>query len=103
MEIIYFRQVSKFLERIEVSLAARVVHHIDLLSKYSNDLKMPYTKSLGKNLHELRIVGDKHVRIFYCFHKSKIYLLPAIIKKQRAIPNKDIDISRKRIKMVASI
>ena len=103
MEIVYLPKVEKFVKKLDDILAYRVLSSIDLLEKYSSLLRLPVSKPLGQGLFELRIVGNNHIRIFYCFHKNKVYLLHAFEKKSQTISKKEIDIARKLIKEIASL
>jgi len=56
---------------------------------------MPDSKSLGKGLFELRTHGKIKVRVLYIFHKDKIYIIHAFIKKAWKINTRDVDYARK--------
>jgi phage-related protein len=94
-------EIDKFIFHLDAQTQARVLRYIELLEKYGYKLEMPYSKSLHGGLFELRITGGKHIRIIYCFHKGKIYLLNAFIKKASKIPKKEIDLAIKRFNMLA--
>ncbi len=98
MEVIYTVKVRKFVESLDDVLAYRITRSIDYLEQYGNLLGMPISKPLGRGLFELRITGNNHIRIFYCFHEGVIYLLHAIFKQQQSIPRKDIEYARKLMK-----
>lgn len=95
MLVIYLPKVKKFVQSLNDTLAYRVVQTVDFLERYGNLLEMPLSRPLGKGLFELRITGNNHIRIFYCFHTGNAYLLHAIFKRTRAISRKDIDVARK--------
>ncbi len=103
MEVIYTPKIEKFVKKLNIVLAYRTNRCITLLESCGELLEMPISKPLGKGLFELRIAGDNHVRIFYCFHKNKAYLLHAIMKKQQALPKKDIEIARKVMKQICML
>ena len=103
MEIVYLPKAKGFVEKLNDVLVERVLSSIDFLEKYGALLEMPLSKPLGKGLFELRIAGNIHIRIFYCFHKNTAYILHAIVKKQQAIPKKDIELARKIMREVESI
>ena len=103
MEIIYPQKIKKFFGALDNMLADRMARSIDLLERYGNLLEMPMSKPLGKGLFELRVMGNTHIRIFYCFHKNRIYLLHAIVKKNRRIPKQDIRLARGLMKRIVSI
>lgn len=103
MEVSYFEKVKKFIEFLPNEPKAEVISLVDVLEKSNRPLLMPYSKNLGNRLFELRTNGEILVRIFYCFHKNKAYLLHGIIKKSQKIPKKDIDYARKIQKLVESL
>ena len=94
-------EIDKFIFKLDPQIQARVLRQVELLEKYGNKLAMPYSKSLHDGLFELRVLGNKQVRIIYCFHNDRIYLLNAFIKKTGKIPNREIDLAIKRLKMLA--
>ena len=103
MKVVYLPRAKKFIQKLDDVLVVRVLSSVDLLEKYGYLLTMPISKPVGKGLFELRILGDANVRIFYCFHKDVIYILHAIVKKQQAIPKKDIEFARKIMREVVLI
>ncbi|MEI7810179.1 MAG: type II toxin-antitoxin system RelE/ParE family toxin [bacterium] len=94
-------EIDKFILKLDPQTQAKVLRYLELLECYGNKLGMPYSKSLHGGLFELRIIGSKQVRIIYCFHKNKAYLVNAFIKKTNKIPKKEIDLALKRLKILA--
>lgn len=103
MEVVYFKKVIKFILSLKDSLKNRIDTLVDMLEEQGNLIGMPYSKSLGKGLFELRELGDEHIRILYCFHKNKAYLIHGFIKKTQKISPKDIEFARKIKKLVDQI
>ena len=97
MKIKITNEVEKFITSLRKEEIAKVLRIIDLLEKFGSQLEMPHSKSLGKDLFELRIRGKKEIRIFYTFHKDLIYLLHAIIKKSHKIPKRELDTAHDRL------
>lgn len=93
-------RIDTFIAELKPEIRARVIHTIELLQKYENNLGMPYSKSLGKGLFELRVTGRKHVRLLYCFHNNTVYLLAIFQKKTNKITQNDIVLARRRMKML---
>ena len=89
-------KVNIFLKNLEPTIKARTLRIIDLLSDYNYKLSLPYSKSLRDGLFELRIIGKRQIRIIYCFHKQKIYLLHSFFKKQNKISKKDLNLAMQR-------
>jgi len=102
MEIKTTKAVEEFITSLEKFTIAKVLRVIDLLEKFGNQLKLPHSKSLGKGLFEglfeLRIRGNKEIRIFYAYHSNKVILLHGFIKKSQQIPQKEISIANSRLK-----
>lgn len=103
MQIVYLPRAKGFIEKLNDVLVERVLSSVDFLERYGALLEMPLSKPLGKGLFELRIAGSIHIRIFYCFHKDIIYILHAIVKKQQAIPKKEVNLARKIMKEIEQI
>lgn len=89
-------KIDDFLKKLEPTTYAKTLRILSLLSDYNHKLGLPYSKNLKEGLFELRIVGKKQVRIIYCFHRNKIYLLHGFLKKQNKIHKKDIDLAIQR-------
>ena len=66
MEVIPTKKVNEFICLLNTPADRRTRKMIDMLSLYGNELRMPYSKSLGKGLFELRILGNIQVRINEC-------------------------------------
>lgn len=93
--------IDKFILSLDERTQSRTFRLLELLEHNGHKLGMPYSKSLTGGLFELRIVGEKHIRIIYCFKHNRIYLLHAFIKKTNKIPQQDLDLANKRVKMLA--
>ena len=94
MEVIYLPKAEGFVRSLDPVAKNQTLVMVDMLEEMGYLLKMPFSKSLGKGLFELRVVGNNHVRIFYSFYDGKIYLLHGIIKKTQRIPQREIALSR---------
>jgi phage-related protein len=90
--------VNRFVEGLEMKLAARISQSIDLLENYGPFLKPPYIKKLQGNLYELRIKGTISIRVFYTIVDNEYYLLHAFKKKTQKTPAKEIRIALDRMK-----
>jgi len=87
-------ELKKFLKNLDKSLVEHINLHIELLEENGQDLRMPYSKALGRGLFELRIVSKVNIRIFCCFHENTVYLLDIVIKKNQRLSAKDITYAR---------
>lgn len=95
MKAFYLPKVTEFIESLDNDLTDKIVSLVEVLRENNGLLSNIDSKSLGKGLFELRLVGIVNIRIFYCFHKDTIYLLHGIIKKTQKTPKREIDFARK--------
>jgi len=95
--------LEKFIESLPKPTIAKVLRTIDLLEELGPNLGMPHTKKILPRLFELRIRGIQEIRIFYTFHKAKIYLLHGFIKKSKKIPKKEIDTALEKLKKLDTV
>ncbi|HBV00898.1 MAG TPA: type II toxin-antitoxin system RelE/ParE family toxin [Candidatus Taylorbacteria bacterium] len=102
MEVIYLPKAEGFVRSLDPVAKNQTLVMVDMLEEMGYLLKMPFSKSLGKGLFELRVVGNNHVRIFYCFCGGKVYLLHGISKKTQRIPPKETAFARRVKKMLES-
>ena len=101
MEIKFFdNSLEKFIESLENSTIAKILHTIDLLEMFGHKLGLPHSKRISKNIFELRIYGAQKVRVFYTLHKFQAILLHGFVKKTQKIPRKEIKIAEKKIKAI---
>jgi phage-related protein len=73
---------------------------MDKMTEYGPDLGMPFTKSFGKGLCEIRAKAQEGIaRGFYCTIKEGkiILLLHVFVKKNQATPKKELDLAKKRL------
>jgi len=65
---------------------------------------MPYSRSLGDGLFEVRPHGTEGIgRAFYCYHDGKrIVILHAFVKKTQEMPERELRLARKRLKEVGN-
>ena len=90
MKINIDASVEKFIQGLEVDTIAKTLRTIDLLEKFGNQMGMPHSKKVTKNLFELRIRGKQEIRIFYCFYENCICLIHGFIKKSQKTPRKEL-------------
>lgn len=90
MQIILLDSVDTFLESLTDKEIAKAIRTIELLEEFGNKLRMPHSRHLANSLLELRIRGKREIRIFYCFHKNKVFLLHACIKNTQKTLEKEL-------------
>ncbi len=94
--------LDKFIYSLEKPTIAKVLRVIDLLEKFGYNLGLPHSKKVLAQFYELRIRGAQEVRLFYTFHKSRIFLLHGFIKKSQKIPRREIILALKKARQLDS-
>lgn len=89
-----------FIMSLERPTGTKVGRMIDLLEQSGSLLGMPYSKSLGNNLFELRARGQQEVRIFYIFYDNKAILLHGFVKKTQKTPLREIETAQAKLKIL---
>jgi|SRR3989344_457362 len=101
MQVIFFnKKAEKFLQSLKEPLGTRADQSLHLLKEYGNNLRMPYSKPLGGELFELRIVGSTHIRIIYTFHNDSAWILHGFMKKTNKIPRKEMSYTQKQLRLL---
>ena len=93
--------IDKFLNGLEEVTRNKIAQLFDMLEMFGGEIGMPYSKSLGEGLFELRVSGKIPVRIIYCFYEGRAVLLHAFTKKTYKISIKDLSLARKRKSLLA--
>ncbi|MDG2914480.1 type II toxin-antitoxin system RelE/ParE family toxin [Bisgaard Taxon 10/6] len=77
--------IADFIDELQPKLKAKALHDLDLLAEFGNRLSMPYSKSMGNGLFELRVTQSNNAaRIFYFFMQGKnIVITNGFIKKMQ--------------------
>ena len=98
----YNANVQKAILKWPKKMLQRYLRVVGLIEEDGPDLGMPFTKSIEKGLFEIRIKAREGIgRAFFCYRiKSKIIILHGFIKKTQKIPEKELDITRRRMKEV---
>lgn len=98
----YNKKVSEATFAFPKGILANFLHIVEMIEQFGPSLGMPYTKTLGKGLYEIRAKGKEGIgRSFFCTIKgNEVVILHSFIKKTNKTPKKDLDIARKRMKEV---
>ncbi|MCA3106612.1 MAG: type II toxin-antitoxin system RelE/ParE family toxin [Rhodocyclaceae bacterium] len=96
----YHSNVLADIESWPVDVLADYARLVELLVEHGPDLRLPYSRSMGQGLFELRPHGRSGAgRAMYCFVVGKrILVVHAFLKKTRQTPDSDLKIARRRIK-----
>ncbi len=96
-QVIILEPAFEFISSLDNKLKAKTFRTIDLLKEFGHFIKEPHSKSLkgNKGLLELRVkFGSNICRLFYFYHKDKIYVITSgYIKKQNKTSQKEINIA----------
>ncbi len=89
--------VAEFLDSLDYKMRAKLLRLIMLLEENGNELREPYSKSLGDGIFELRAQqGSNITRILYFFViNHKIILTNGFTKKSQKTPKAEIDLAKK--------
>jgi phage-related protein len=106
-QIIYYQnqqgksQVYDFIENLELQNQAKIFNTFNLLEQYGFNLGAPHIKKLKSyNLWELRVLGNKNIRIFFISTVNKEFLLlHAFQKKKQKTDQKEIKTALQRLKL----
>jgi phage-related protein len=101
MEIQFLNsRAEDFINSLDKQLRNRIRKNLKLLESLGHDLKMPFPKSLGNGLFELRIVGMTHIRLMYVYKYNQIWILHIFMKKTNKIQPKEIEYARNQMKLL---
>jgi phage-related protein len=96
-------KVDNFIKSLGKPTGTKISRHIDLLVRFGNQLRMPYSKSLGNGLFELRIRGQQEIRVFYTFSDGIAILLHCFIKKTQTTPRREIKIALVKLNILTNV
>jgi len=80
---------------------SKIIKMLDFLGEYGYELKMPHTRSIGRGIYELRVLGKENIRFFYIFRESRAILFYAIDKKTQKLSKRDMQHITQKCKAVA--
>ena len=99
MDVTFYNQkIEKELLSFKMPVSAKIYRIINLLRIYGNQLGMPYSKQIVRNLLELRVRGQQEIRIFYCFHQKQAVIIHYFIKNSQKTPKKELSLALKRVR-----
>lgn len=92
--------VEAWLLSIDTSARSKILRNFDLLKRYGLQLGMPYVRSMGDKLFEVRAKDEKGIyRVLYFADTGKRFvMLHGFTKKTQKTPEKEIALARKRMK-----
>ena len=98
-EILYYdKDVQDIINAWPVGIRAYYARITERIVIFGPNLGLPFTRSLGKGLLEIRARGKEGIgRAFFCMIVDRrIVILHAFIKKSQKTPKKELEIARRR-------
>jgi phage-related protein len=89
------KPIEIFLDSLDVKMRVKAFGSLEILVKYGNALREPYSKAVGNGLFELRIkfAGDI-TRIFYFFYVDNVIVLTnGFVKKTQKTPKREMELA----------
>lgn len=102
-EIIYYNeQVQETINTWPVGIRAYYARVTERMIAFGPNLGMPFTRSMGKGLFEIRATGKEGIgRAFFCtLVNQRIVVLHAYTKKSQKTPQNELEVARRRMKDV---
>ena len=98
----YNRKVKLQVLAFPEGILANFLHIAELIEEFGPKIGMPYTRSTGSGLFEIRAKGKEGIaRALYCSLTGKeLVIVNAFIKKSQKTPRKELALARKRMKEV---
>jgi phage-related protein len=98
----YSKRVEVGVLALPKGLLASFIHVVELIEEYGPQIGMPYTRSMGSGLFEIREKGKEGIaRVFYCALAGKeLVMLNVFVKKTQKTQKKEMAVARKRMKEV---
>ena len=85
-----------FMKGLSPKLKAKVIRDLDVLERFGNELREPFSKPLEDGIFELRTVFGKDItRILYFFYIGKrIVITHGFVKKQQKTQKSEIETAK---------
>ena len=84
------------------SILANFLHVAELIEEHGPKIGMPFTRSIGSGLFEIRARGKEGIAraLYCCLAGRELVILNAFVKKTQKTSKKEIVLARKRMKEV---
>ena len=84
----------KWLDGLPAKAQDKCIVRIERLTAMGHDLRRPEADFLRDGIYELRVtLQGVQYRMFYFFHESRAVLTHGLIKRQREVPPREIDLA----------
>ncbi len=97
-QIVYYNDdVQEAIESWPVGIRAYYARITERMCLYGPNLGMPFTRSMGQGLFEIRAKGKEGIgRAFFCMVLDR-KILHAYIKKSQKTPERELSVAHKRL------
>ena len=98
----YSEKVEAETLELPPGILANLLRTLELIEEFGPELGRPHTAPLGKGLFEIRAKGREGIaRSVFCTLKgSEIVILLTAVKKRNALPKRQMETARKRMREV---
>ncbi len=98
----YSGKVEQETLNLPPGILANLLHILEMVESFGPSLGRPHTAPLGGGLFEIRAKGKEGIsRSLFCAVKGReIVILHTVIKKTQKIPQRHLDLARRRMKEV---
>jgi len=99
-EFLYYnKNVQELINEWPVGIRAFYARVTERMEIFGPNLGMPFTRSMGKGLFEIRAKGKEGIgRAFFCtIVDQRIVILHAYIKKTDKTPQRELKVARRRM------
>jgi phage-related protein len=98
----YSEKVKLEVLELPKGILASFLHIAELIEEFGPKIGMPFTRSIGSGLFEIRAKGKEGIaRLLFCHLAGKeLVILNVFVKKTKKTPRKDLALARKRMKEV---
>ncbi|MCI5217813.1 MAG: type II toxin-antitoxin system RelE/ParE family toxin [Candidatus Electrothrix sp. LOE2] len=95
----YNEKVRESINEWPVGIRAVYARITERIALFGPNLGMPFTRSVGKNLFEIRAKGREGIgRAFFCtVIGNRVVILHGFIKKSAKTPKKELAVAQKRL------
>ncbi|HCC83352.1 TPA: hypothetical protein DEP96_00720 [Candidatus Uhrbacteria bacterium] len=101
MDIIYIDEaIKEFADSFTQPTEAKIIRGFALLRDYNHRVRMPNARKITSRIYELRILGLLQVRLFYTFHKDRIFILHGFIKKTQELPRNELAMAKRKLSLL---
>ena len=94
--------IDEWLSTLDQTARTKLLRNISLLKEYGLELRIPYVRTIGKKLYEVRAKDTKGIYrlLYFAYTRRTFIMLHGFTKKTEKTPTKEIELAMKRMKEV---